>query len=283
MNEHVKNFTYTTINCPLCGNNDCETTRKKGMFDIPVNLSICKKCGFIYLNPRWRTKYYHFFYKKLYDLYFVRTADCTKERTRYQMIYDRTKKIIAFTEGDKINILDIGAGLGNGLIALGSKYKTNNLFAIESSEKGLDNFKKNNITKISEDIDSDWEDTKYRFNLVIMRHVLEHLLRPEKTLFKIHKTLSDTGYLYVAVPNLDCSESLITKDFFRIVHTLYFTKISLRFILRNNGFSIIKIKTETNGEIYAICKKTKIARKNPDFNNYSTSKNRLLTLWRKWE
>lgn len=281
--NYLKNFTYEKIECPLCKNNDCETMHKKGMFDIPVNLSICKKCGFVYLNPRWREKYYYFFYKKLYDLYFVRTTNCKSERTRYSEIFNRIRKITSFTKNKEINILDIGAGMGSGLLFLGSKYNNSNLFAIESSKKGLHNFKKNNIKKISANVDSDWEKIKYKFDLIVMRHVLEHLLHPQKTLSKIHRALSDNGYFYIAIPNFNCSESIITRNFFRVVHTLYFSKKNLSFILKNNGFRIIKIINKTDGEIYAICKKTKINKKEPTFNDYSLSKNKLLTLWKKWE
>jgi 2-polyprenyl-3-methyl-5-hydroxy-6-metoxy-1,4-benzoquinol methylase len=116
-----------------------------------------------------------------------------------------------------------------------------------------------------------------------MRHVFEHLLYPEKTLSKIRKTLSDKGHLYIAIPNLNCSESIITRNFFRVVHTLYFSKKNLKFILENNGFSIVKIITKSDGEIYAICKKTKITKKKPSFNDYALSRNKLLRLWVRWE
>lgn len=283
MKEYLKNFTYEKVRCFLCKNNDCETLHKNGMFDIPINISICKNCGFVYLNPRWRKKYYYFFYKKLYDSYFVRIASSAKEYARYRMIFNRVKKTIRPDTNKEINILDVGAGMGNGLLVLGSKYKHANLFAIESSEKCLLNFKKNNIEKISGDVNSNWEKMKCQFDLIIMRHVFEHLLYPEETLSKIHKTLSDKGYLYISIPNLNCSGSIITKNFFRVVHTLYFSKKSLSFLLENNGFSVVKIKEKNDGEIYAICKKTKITRKEPDFNDYTLAKNKLLRLWTRWE
>ncbi len=283
MKEYLKNFTYEKIKCPLCRNNTCKTLHKNGMFNIPINISICKKCGFVYLNPRWRKKYYYFFYKKLYDSYFIRTASCKKECERYHTIFDRIIKITSFSKNKEINILDVGAGMGNGLLVLGSKYKYAKLFAIESSEKCLNNFKRNNIEKISSNVNSNWEKIKYQFDLIIMRHVLEHLLNPEETLFKIRKTLSNNGYLYIAIPNLNCSESIITKNFFRVVHTLYFSKKNLNFLLENSGFSVVKIKVENDGEIYAICKKTKITRKSPGFNDFALSMNRLLRLWKKWE
>jgi len=280
----LKKFTYEKIACPLCKSKDCETLRQKGMFDIFINLSICKRCGFLYLNPRWKKKYYTYFYKKLYDYYFDRTTNHTSECKKYSIILNRIKKIALFSKNQKLNILDIGAGMGAGLLLFRLKYKGSDLFAIEPSPQGFNNFKKKNIKSISNDVDSNWEKVNYKFDLIIMRHVLEHLLHPEETLSKIYNTLSNFGYFYVAVPNFFCAESLITKNFFRVVHTLYFSKKSLNFFLGNNGFKIIKITEEKDGEVYAICKKKKKKKKKiPNLNDFSLSKRKLLNIWKNLE
>lgn len=280
MRKHLKNFTYEKIICPLCKNKDYEAMRKKGMFNIFINLSICKKCGFVYLNPRWRKKYYNFFYEKLYDNYFNRKTNHAKERTSYFAMFNRIKKIVKLSKKQNVNILDVGAGTGVGLMLFGEKYYNSKLYAIEPSIKGRRNLNKNNITIISDDVDSNWEKINNKFDLIIMRHVVEHLLNPKKTLSKIFKTISENGYFYIAVPNLFCANSLITKDFFRVVHTFYFSKKNLKFLLKNSGFKIIKITEEDNGEIYIICKKSKCRKfRKPNFNDFLLSKKRLLTLW----
>lgn len=79
------------------------------------------------------------------------------------------------------------------------------------------------------------------FDVIIMSHVIEHLPNPAATISEVRRLLNPHGLLYVAVPDM---ESLPFKIFGKkwdvvnpIVHYQYFTKNSLRYLLKNSGFA----------------------------------------------
>ena len=82
--------------------------------------------------------------------------------------------------------------------------------------------------RISSDVDSDWEEgDSDKYDLVIMRHVLEHFLDPLAVMKKVRKVLSRDGLLYLAVPNNLKPTKNLEGRWFRVVHTYYFNRMSL--------------------------------------------------------
>ena len=94
-------------------------------------------------------------------------------------------------------------------------------------------------------------------------------------------------FFYVAVPNFDCARFPLTKTFFRVVHTLYFSENTLRFILESNGFDVINLigtNKDNSEEVYALCKKSNNS--NPIIyspKDYIKSKKKLTHLFKKEE
>jgi len=97
---------------------------------------------------------------------------------------------------------------------------------------------------ISSDVDTDWMiGNEHKYDFVIMRHVLEHFLDPVTVMKKVQKVLSPDGLLYLAVPNnLKPSRNLESR-WFRVVHTYYFNKYSLR-----NLFALAQLEILEVGE-----------------------------------
>ena len=55
---------------------------------------------------------------------------------------------------------------------------------------------------LTNDVDNEIDDMHHgSFDLIVMRHVLEHLENPVTALKKIVNLLSKDGILYIAVPN----------------------------------------------------------------------------------
>lgn len=87
-------------------------------------------------------------------------------------------------------------------------------------------------------------DTENKFDAVTMFHVLEHMVDPHSALKTINNLLNDKGKLMIVVPN---GESLGTKIFRENYnwnvrhHVSYFSKRSLRIILEESGFKVIKL------------------------------------------
>lgn len=257
-----------SIPCPLCNNEKLQLISKKGQFGLPCNVSICPKDGLVFLCPRWSKERYNTFYQNEYDSYY-RPAILSNESEEEK--YRNIKIISARLEKHNLlqkreSVLDIGAGMGWSLNWLKLNYSHFNTFAaIESSKNCIANL--TNVigaSVISDDIDANWESSG--FNLVIMRHVFEHVLKPVETLKKIHENLSSNGIIYIAVPDMMNPKGSLKNYWFRSVHTFYYSEATLVSIAAKANLEPIEIKSE-NSELWGIFKKSQENKKNPILDN----------------
>ena len=234
------NEQYEKINCNICEKDDTVLLSKTGQFGLPTNVVICRNCGLSYLNPRWTKSTYLDFYTNHYDKYYrpnIKNIRVKKEEIN--PIYERLLKAELLTEGPK-HILDVGSGSGLNLDFFKLKFPESQLYAIEPSETAVNILQKNGIEIISRDVDTDWNRPfEKKFDLIIMRHVLEHFSDPVAALQKIGSTLSDNGILYIAVPNCMNPVTPLLTNWFRVVHTYYFNIKTLKRILRKSNLSPI--------------------------------------------
>jgi SAM-dependent methyltransferase len=157
------------------------------------------------------------------------------------------------------NILDIGSGSGLTLDFFKLKYPKSNFYAIEPSDTAVAMLEKKGIETISRDVDDNWhKSVQKKFDLIIMRHVLEHFSNPVAALKKIESTLTDDGILYIAVPNCSNPIAPLLTHWFRVVHTYYFNKTTLHGILNKSQLQLLKAVEGDDfnrGEMYAFAKK----------------------------
>lgn len=220
---------YEEVKCAVCNADDTELISKRGQFNIPLNVVLCKACGLGYLNPRWNEKTYFKFYSTEYDSYYRPSliSDIDTKSPESNTIYKRLLKHDLVPENVE-SILDIGSGAGENLLNFQKLFPNAKLEAIEPSEEAKLHLEKKEIKVISSDANSDWHlKNENKYCIIILRHVLEHLLEPRNILSKIRKALNHDGVLYIAVPNnLNPKQNLHTF-WYRVVHTYYFNKFSL--------------------------------------------------------
>ena len=218
-----------SVKCNVCEFDDTEHVSDKGQFNLPLSVVICKNCGLTYLNPRWTKEKYLKFYQEDYDKYYrpnMKTDDRVTEAASNPIIL-RIKERELFRK-EAQHILDIGSGEGNNLKALRQVYKKARFYAIEPSPEAQESLKREHVEILHHDVDGDWDTTnKGKFDLIVMRHVLEHMMDPVETLKKIASCLSENGVFYVAVPNCLNPTAELESKWFRTVHTYYFNKYSL--------------------------------------------------------
>eukprot|EP01156_Anaeramoeba_ignava_P008285 Anaeramoba_ignava/a357719_8.p1 GENE.a357719_8~~a357719_8.p1 ORF type:complete len:292 (+),score=45.88 a357719_8:451-1326(+) len=265
----MMNIKWENNPCYLCGNDKNFIPVKKGgeqfvagQYGYAVFPVICEKCGLVMLNPRWSKKDYDIFYKYYYDNLY--RLDLKKDYgtegviKNMEIIYNRIKSVI---KNEKINILDAGAGSGVGFNFLKDKLNKVKFYAIESSDESINSLKKNGALVIADDLDSDW-DKEYSssFDLIILRHVIEHFMNPIENLEKIARSLKKDGILYLATPDMK-NPRVILRDYdswfeywFRAVHTYYFSNETLIATMAKAGLKPILIKNE-NEEIWCAAQK----------------------------
>jgi SAM-dependent methyltransferase len=258
-----------TVVCIVCGSDDHELISNQGQFDIPVHVVVCRNCGLSFLNPRWTKAEYMDFYAYEYDKYY--RPEITKKpkpavvHAADNPIIIRFKKLNVPSMGIQ-SVLDIGSGEGRNLEDLSKLFPDAEYYAIEPSQESQKILKQNGYHVLSDDVDANWN-VAYsgKFDLIIMRHVLEHFLDPAAVLEKVKDVLKDDGMLYLAVPDSLKAGKALQNFGFRVVHTYYFNKYSLSNLMKKTKFEILSIvegDTYNKNEIFLFAKKSKNTRDN---------------------
>lgn len=272
------NTEFENTPCLVCGADEYETYSRKGQFGLPTHVVICRRCGFSYLNPRWTKSRYDHFYRVEYDRYY-RPEVITQNDENYR--YKPVQKILSRFEERGLqkkfgNVLDIGSGMGHALIYLKKNVNPDGAYnAIEPSEHCKTFLLQNGIGYLDNDVYGDWDAPGKKYDLIIMRHVLEHFHDPLTVLQKAQHILSDDGLLYVAVPDAFHPTRPLRSHFFRIVHISYFSKISLNALLQKAGLKaeyMVEGDAHERNEIFAICRKAAPVEVNPDPSQFSIQK-----------
>ena len=111
------------------------------------------------------------------------------------------------------------------------------------------------------------------FDIIIFRHVLEHLLNPKIALQKLKNLLRKDGVIYLAVPNAEypSKKKGFRTSFIRPGHISYFHVENVKRISHLVGLEPLQI--DTSGEIYMLLGHSKIHNDQNYTNYYSSQKN----------
>ena len=241
MISEAKNITSKYADCIGCGNKNfnfiCNFSDGSCKSKDKLQLVKCKSCGLIFINPIPD--------RKTLESYIQGHSLRTKIDDES---YSRQLKQISIYK-DKGRILDIGCSRGfflnrmkqSGWSAFG--VELNKEMAAHAKEKlGLDIFC------------GTLQETRFFdefFDVVNLRHVLEHLLSPYQTLTHIHRVLKQEGIVVITVPNFEGFQRKIFGRYYLaiagILHISQFTPRSLRSLLERTGYQIISINTFQEG------------------------------------
>lgn len=251
---------FENIACNVCGGSETASICEKGQFGLTCHLVVCKNCGLGYLNPRWTEERYLDYYKFEYDKHY-RPGLPVKDKGDWNSnaIIQRIKQFLP-SRKTKIKVLDIGSGEGNNLIDFKDYFLEADLLAIEPSEKAQIKLAEMGVELVSNDVNSSFhKEYKGSIDVVIMRHVLEHMLDPKEVLRKVHQVMHQNTVLYIAVPNNLKPNRSMTNWWVRVVHTFYFNAISLGNLTQICGFEpllMVEGDERNPGELFACFKKS---------------------------
>ena len=236
-------------NCDLCEREMSKPFIKYDFQAFPCCVSICMNCGLVKLNPRWKESQYRRFYSKKYD-FFYRGSNMSVDEL---FEIDIASKGLRMTDRlryaelpEKVKMLDIGAGTGFSFFSLPGNIHVAP-YAVEASNKCIPFLKSKGISIIGDDFSSDLGGG---YDLIVARHVLEHVMNPISFLMKISNSLRKNGYLYLAVPNAMVINKIKAHSFFRHIHTYYFNIGTLLQMCKRAGMYAVQQGEE--GEIWAL-------------------------------
>lgn len=233
-------------NCPVCGAESFSDYLKLKDFFLTqetFQLQKCESCGFVFTNPRPEDqslpKYYdssdylshnsqglnpvHLGYKQLRKI---------NIRNKFSLI----KKYIS-----KGRLLDIGCGTGEVLHYF--QQKKWEVTGIEPSELAREFA----VKKYGLDVEDEPGLKKFEessFDVISMWHVLEHVSDLQDRIRVIHKLLKPSGYLVIALPNLNSWDALHYKEYWAAYdvprHLHHFSQRAIDKLVTGKGFKFLE-------------------------------------------
>ena len=202
-----------------------------GEFDIIY----CKKCEIGFTNPQPTEESVHLLYDKKsssdFDLIKKSFVDKIKDLLGLRALKKISQK------RDIKNVLDFATGNGRFAFLLNKAFPLAHIDAVDY-QSNPPKLLKTKCANLKYQCLSEFKWTK-KYDLIFLRHVLEHSHRPVNLLKKLASVLSAGGVLYIEVPNLNsgCAKFFGRnwKLFYVPRHINHFTKESLRTICLKAG------------------------------------------------
>ena len=234
--------------CPICSHKENKHLyTQKFANNIDHKIVCCNNCGFVFVSNTLNENYYNKYYKQ----------ESKYEDKRDHILHQKYFRIINTFFKNKDNrlnlrILDVGCAIGH-LLSIFNKKGYVNLLGIDPSANCKEiAHKKFNINVNTANLLS--FKSKFKYDLVILAAILEHLPELNKSIDKITNLLSDDGYLFISIPDTSYFYANFEEPYgeFSIEHINFFSAKYL-FLLLNNY--ICCYLESDNNIIYSIWKK----------------------------
>lgn len=205
----------------------------------------CNVCGLVYVNPRPAKDEIARYYPPNY-----RTKDTVQSPAsveRRMRKYAAKRDAWFFTNpwhldlSSEMKVLDIGCGAGEFLArakALGC-----DAYGVDIDE-GTSTFLREtlHLNVMQCDIDAGTPFQDNLFDVVVMRHSLEHAHNPLNALREVRRIMKQTGLLVIGVPNIESLVSKITREKWKDLdiprHLFHFSPSTLQDLVDKAGLSV---------------------------------------------
>ena len=202
---------FEYVSCDLCGSDDTtllfvgkdRMTYKEGEFNVVK----CNNCGLVYLNPRPTQTEISRFYSEEYSPFKSDKNKLIKYVERKIAERD-VKKIKKLINKNNINILEIGCATGEYLSYL-RDIGGGNVTGVEISPYAAEYARREHRLNVITGTIFDGKFTDESFDVIIMKHVFEHVHNPSETLKEINRLLDKNGKFIFIVPNIHTIETKI--------------------------------------------------------------------------
>lgn len=234
--------------CPICRGQEILTLQKSEKRNafvtsgpeiiVYIGVCACKKCGFIFLNPRMSANEMINYYSRQSRMPRESIPEESPLMRLMNMQVDFIRQDRDINDGDCI--LEVGCAEAYFLKRI-SELKNNkvNIFGIEPSKEYFNKaIALNPSGKFYNDILENIDFENEKFDLIIMRHVLEHMQSPVDNLKIIAAILKNNGRVYIEVPNISVPVHSVS-NYFHHEHLSYFTLETLTATLARIGLKVV--------------------------------------------
>ena len=243
VNEGLLKMVIT--NCPVCGSDESDFFCGADRIGLPVETVFCRHCPTLYSRSRLDAASLESFYSSFYRPMYGGSTEPSEAFFNDQVsngykIMERLQKFgRANWSCSGATVLEIGCGAGGVLLPF--KLAGASVLGIDFDEKYMDKGRSLGLTLKKSSVFGIPVDAK--FDLIILKDVLEHLSDIDELVEFVKNQLSDCGQVFVQVPTFEALEFLgYRSDFLRYfqnAHLVHFSQASLLHVFsKHNLFPV---------------------------------------------
>lgn len=223
----------------------------KHILDLKDNFDIsrCNDCGAVFvanilINQEYYCKYYP-------ENYYSNELSNSLINHSVNLIYKLLVKIeekqildnLLSNKKSKLKILDIGCGKGEFLVNISNdKFDK---YGVEINPDGYKICKEKKIKVYNQEL-KDLTFGDNIFDAITLRHVIEHLDKPNEIMHSIKRILKEDGILVMGTPNTDGLGFRYGQNIWFHLdaprHLILYNKKSLEYLLNKAGFKVVREK-----------------------------------------
>ncbi len=243
------------VTCAVCGSFDAIPFYEVTYRESTLKKVICKRCSFVYNQIRPTAQELEGIYSHYLDYKNKITSVDDYIKQGRGTTSAPLKSAFSFFSSylpSKPKVLEVGCSYGN-LLAYIREQTNATVCGLEITPLSIQIARECNHIDIFEGFLSSFENQRNgeKFNLIILRHVLEHLHNVHEELQRILRLMEKDGILFIEVPNISAPEH---ASFERLIveHQYEFSPWSLPLLLLRNGFKVIRLEVDERKRIKAI-------------------------------
>lgn len=214
-------------------------------------VAICRSCGHVQRSPLPSVRDYTRINDDFFASRYAQNPEQHEANIKRKLAVLTTRLRPVMRTGSRI--LDIGAG--QGWLLDYTRSQSCDYFAVEPVPELSASIESRGGTVIGGELSEDYEDYEAAFDIIIVRHVLEHLLDPSSAMRTVQQMLKPTGRAYVALPNAGAPslKKGFRTAFIHATHISYFCAGNLRRLGASAGLR--QVAGEDSGELWALFKR----------------------------
>ncbi|NFA41667.1 methyltransferase domain-containing protein [Clostridium botulinum] len=242
------------LKCNLCGGtefeslykrNDIEIINRKESFTMNIDNAICKKCGLIFQNSPMNKEKLNSFYTYQYRQSEIVGGNARQQQKEY------LKKFLGDKKG---KILDIGSF--EGLFLNLFKEEGWESVGVEPCSEAANICEEKYGITVYKDMFENILFSENEFDVISIRHVLEHVDDALNTILLMKKYLKDDGIIFIEVPNIEKFDFYNIADSYDFQHIYNFSVNTIINYLNKCGLEIIDVQADlAYSGMRFICKK----------------------------
>lgn len=222
--------------CKVCSSNHYKKIGEiKNIWKEYKDVYQCDECSLYFIdsptdeeiNSLYKNEYHNNIKNKLFEI--------AKSKMRYARSLSQFNFIKQTIDLKNKDICEIGAF--DGLLLSLFKKNNNNVFGYELNDDARVYAKK----KYDIDLKENFLESKSKYDIIILSHVIEHFREPKEILIKIKSMLKENGFIYIEVPNSPMTNECSYNMLMRYLNTEHIVNFNMDNLIKFAGSADLKI------------------------------------------